>query len=109
MEHVRTVENVHGAPKAQIGSEGSGGMPPSKKLLLFRARKCHFPRFPGNSFINQSMTKRRVFSNLSFICQPFIDRRFNDRLNTELNLQAKGETSPENSNPTLSMSMFLCL
>ena len=28
------------------------------------ARKCHFPRFPGNSFINQNMTKRRVFSNL---------------------------------------------
>ena len=51
--------------------EGSGDMPPppppptpTKKFLLFRARKCHFPRFPGNSFINQNMTKRRVFSNL---------------------------------------------
>ena len=37
---------------------------PTKTFLLFRARKCHFPRFPGNSFINQNMTKRRVFSNL---------------------------------------------
>ena len=46
---VRTVENVHSAPKARA-TEGSGG--------LFRARKCHFPRFPGNSFINQNMTKR---------------------------------------------------
>ena len=60
---VRTVENVRGAPKGRA-DEGSGDMPPTKKFLHFRARKCHFPRFPGNSFINQNMTKRRVFSNL---------------------------------------------
>ena len=55
---VRTVENVHEAPKARA-AEGSGGMPPTS----FRARKCHFPCFSGNSFINQNITKRRVFSN----------------------------------------------
>ena len=52
---VRTVKNVPQAPKARA-AEGSGGH--------FRARKCHFQRFPGNSFINQNMKKRRVFSNL---------------------------------------------
>ena len=47
--------NVHGAPKARA-AERSGG--------LFRAWKCHFPRFPGNSFVNKNMKKRRVFINI---------------------------------------------
>ena len=52
---VRTIKNVPRVPKARA-AEGSGG--------LFRARKCHFPRFPRNSFINKNMKKRRVFGNL---------------------------------------------
>ena len=62
---VRTVEKVHGnhgSPKARA-SEGFGGIPP-KKRSPFRAWKCQFPSFLGNSSINQNMTQRRVFSNL---------------------------------------------
>ena len=70
---VRTVKNVPRAPKARA-AEGSGG--------LFSARKCHFPRFPGNSFINKNMKKRRVFSNLRrrLYVKLVIDKRFNERL-----------------------------
>lgn len=32
--------------------------PQEGKFVFSGARKCHFPRFPGNSFINQNVEKR---------------------------------------------------
>ena len=79
--------------------EGSGDMPPpptlTKKFLLFRARKCHFPRFPGNSFINQNMTKRRVFSNLRRLYANLLLTGSLMRDLHRVKFTAKGETSPQ--------------
>ena len=97
------------------GSRTASGAGLGKFFQYLGARKCHYPCFPGGSFINQSMKKRSVFSNFVVYLSTFGNTDisvYQCIINCNCFYRKRVRHLPlrrENSETTLSISTFLCM